>query len=232
MKRVAISQSNYIPWRGYFDLIDSVDEFVIYDDAQYTKRDWRNRNLINTPSGPIWLTVPVQVKGRFTQKIQEVETVGTDWAETHWKALARNYREAKGFESISEVLRPIYLGQIPTMLHEINLRFLTLILKYLEVDTVITKSSEFNQFSSDKSHKLLEMCVQAGADVYVSGPSAREYLDLDIFNEMGIDVEWYSYEGYGSYPQQFPGFVQNLSIVDLLFNCPNNFGEFMKLGSK
>lgn len=111
MKKVAIVQSNYIPWRGYFDLIAFVDEFIIYDDMQYTKRDWRNRNRIKTSQGLQWITVPVQVKGRFHQKIRETLIDGTDWAKAHWRALEFNYSAAAHFAEIADWLAPIYLEE-------------------------------------------------------------------------------------------------------------------------
>src|SRR5690242_7600286 len=101
MKKVAILQSNYIPWKGYFDMIASVDEFILYDDMQYTKRDWRNRNQIKTPQGLQWITVPVLVKGKYHQKINETEIYGSDWANEHWKALVQNYKRAKHFDEIA-----------------------------------------------------------------------------------------------------------------------------------
>ena len=94
MKKVAILQSNYIPWKGYFDMIAAVDEFILYDDMQYTRRDWRNRNQIKTPQGVQWLTVPVKVKGKYHQTIRETEIEGAQWAKDHWKALSQNYRRA------------------------------------------------------------------------------------------------------------------------------------------
>lgn len=108
MKRVAIVQSNYVPWKGYFDLIAAVDEFVLYDDMQYTRRDWRNRNRIKTPTGPQWLTVPVMVKGRFEQPIRDTRIDGTGWAERHWKALECSYRRAPAFAATAAWLEPLY----------------------------------------------------------------------------------------------------------------------------
>src|ERR1700759_1995113 len=96
--RIAISQSNYIPWKGYFDLINSVDEFVLYDDVQYTRRDWRNRNLIKTPQGLQWLTIPVSVKGKFTQKINETVVTDLSWPTRHWRTLIGNYSHAAHFD--------------------------------------------------------------------------------------------------------------------------------------
>lgn len=107
MKKVAILQSNYIPWKGYFDLIAAVDEFILYDDMQYTRRDWRNRNQIKTPQGLQWLAVPVQVKGKYHQTIREAEIDGNDWAEVHWKTLVQNYRHALHFNEITAILDPL-----------------------------------------------------------------------------------------------------------------------------
>lgn len=108
-KRIAILQSNYIPWKGYFDMIAAVDEFILYDDMQYTRRDWRNRNQIKTPQGVQWLTVPVRVKGKYDQTIRETEIDGIDWAGTHWKIIAQNYRRAPRFEEVAAVFEPLYL---------------------------------------------------------------------------------------------------------------------------
>ncbi len=105
MKKVAILQSNYIPWKGYFDMIAAVDEFILYDDMQYTRRDWRNRNQIKTPQGVQWLTVPVKVKGKYDQTIRETEIDGADWAEAHWKSIAQNYRKAPRFEEIAAITK-------------------------------------------------------------------------------------------------------------------------------
>jgi len=110
MKKIAISQSNYIPWKGYFDMIAAVDEFILYDDMQYTRRDWRNRNQIKTPQGVHWLTVPVLVKGKYYQKIKDTQIDGADWALVHWKSLIQNYRATPHFNDIAAWLEPLYLA--------------------------------------------------------------------------------------------------------------------------
>lgn len=122
MKKVAILQSNYIPWKGYFDMIAAVDEFILYDDMQYTRRDWRNRNQIKTPQGVHWLTVPVQVKGKYYQKIRETEIDGTNWASTHWKALEQNYRRAPHYTEIASWLEPLYLEESFTHISPLTAR--------------------------------------------------------------------------------------------------------------
>jgi hypothetical protein len=108
VKEFAIVQSNYIPWKGYFDLIEAVDEFILYDTTQCTRPDWRNRNRIKTPRGVRWLTVPVKVKGKSVQKIWETEIDGTTWREYQWRTLSRNCRRAPHFHAIADLIEPYY----------------------------------------------------------------------------------------------------------------------------
>jgi hypothetical protein len=143
MKKVAIVQSNYIPWKGYFDLIASVDEFIVYDDMQYTRRDWRNRNLIKTPQGLQWLTVPVKVKGKYHQTIRETEIDGTEWAQVHWKAFCQNYRRAPYFEEIAALCEPLYLQRQYTHLSALNRAFIETICGYLGIGTKISNSWDY-----------------------------------------------------------------------------------------
>jgi hypothetical protein len=143
MKKVAIVQSNYIPWKGYFDMIAAVDEFVLYDDAQFTRRDWRNRNQIKTPQGMQWLTIPVQVKGRYFQKIRETKLDGTDWTVAHWKALAQNYRRAPYFYEIAAWLEPLYLSKSYTHISQLNRHFIEAVCNYLGITTVISNSWDY-----------------------------------------------------------------------------------------
>src|SRR5580698_1324490 len=123
-KKVAILQSNYVPWKGYFDLMARVDEFVLYDDVQYTRRDWRNRNRLKAPEGVRWLTIPVQVKGRYDQRIEETFVSDPDWAERHWQTLRSWYRRAPHFEHYEAELESLYRGTRERGLSAINLRFL------------------------------------------------------------------------------------------------------------
>jgi hypothetical protein len=218
MKKVAILQSNYIPWKGYFDLIASVDEFILYDDMQYTRRDWRNRNQIKTPQGAQWLTVPVVVKGRYHQKIRDTEIDGHDWVRDHWKALSQNYRRAPHFEATAAWLEPLYFENPFTHLSALNREFITSICEQLGIHTRLRSSSEFD-LPEGRSERLASICQQAGASEYVSGPSAREYMDEKIFDAMGIRVTWFDYTGYTVYPQLWGAFTHHVSILDLLFNC-------------
>ena len=227
MKKVAILQSNYIPWKGYFDLIGSVDEFILYDDMQYTRRDWRNRNQIKTPQGVQWLTVPVRVKGKYDQKIRDTEIDGSDWAAAHWKALAQNYARAPHFAEIAAWLEPLYLAASYTHLSELNRRFIEAVCAYLRIDTVISDSSDYTLVEG-KTERLVDLCAQAGGTEYVSGPSARDYVDESVFERSGIQLTWFDYAGYPEYPQLWGEFAHGVTVLDLLFNCGKDAGRFMR----
>lgn len=214
-KRVAILQSNYIPWKGYFDLIHKVDEFVLYDEVQYTKRDWRNRNLVKTPNGLIWLTIPVINNHR--EKISETVISDPDWAKKHWKTIVLNYGRAPYFKQYKDVFEEFYLSEQSEYLSVINRKAIELVNRILGIGTTITSSADY-QLSGDKNDRLINICVEAGASTYLSGPAAKSYIDEASFESKGIKVEWMDYSGYREYPQLFPPFEHGVSILDLIFN--------------
>lgn len=226
-KKIAISQSNYIPWKGYFDMISYVDEFVLYDDMQYTKRDWRNRNKIKTSNGSHWLTIPVQVKGKYFQKIKDTEIDGQAWVRKHWGTIVQNYKKSPYFAEISALLEPLYLDCDFKTLSSCNRRFIEEICRYLSIDTKVTNSSDY-ELVQGRSEKLLSICLQAGATEYVSGPTAKDYLDEDIFRSAGIKVTWFDYSGYEEYEQLWGEFEHYVSIIDLLFNKGKESRSYMK----
>ena len=226
-KRVAILQSNYIPWRGYFDIIGLVDEFILYDVAQYTKNDWRNRNRIRTSQGEQWLTIPVVTSGRFGQTIDETEIVPSDWAERHWKSLSQAYARAPYFERYRGVLEAAYAECAgATHLSRVNRRLLETVTQMLGIGTPITSARDY-VFSGDRSGRLMTLCQSAGATAYLTGPSARDYLDVDRFSAAGIAVTFMDYSGYAPYPQVHGGFVPDVSALDLLFNTGDSARDYL-----
>ena len=227
MKKIAILQSNYIPWKGYFDLIAAVDEFVIFDDMQYTRRDWRNRNQIKTPQGVQWLTVPVSVKGKYHQKIRDTKIDLSKWQADHWRAWEQNYKRAKYFDDIASWLQPLYLEREYLFLTDLNLQFLKSICQYLKIGTKLTFSWDY-ELKEDKSNRLLSICQQAGASEYLSGPSAKDYLDENLFKNHNMKVTWFDYAGYPEYPQLWGEFSHGVSILDLLFNCGPQSNQYMR----
>jgi hypothetical protein len=225
--RVGIIQSNYIPWRGYFDFIDSVDVFVLLDDVQYTRRDWRNRNKIKTKDGLHWLTIPVNVKDKYTQAIQDVKVVDGSWAPEHLKALRHAYAKAPHFASEFPWVEDTYaLCRNRQSLSDINLAFLTAICGRLGVATPMRQSSEFD-LHTGKSERLIGICRQLGADTYVSGPAARDYIDAVQWRDNGIEVLYKSYD-YPEYPQSHPPFEHGVTVLDLIFNTGPDARSLMK----
>lgn len=218
MKTVAICQSNYIPWKGYFDMLALVDEFVLYDDVQYTRRDWRNRNRIKTPNGLRWLSVPVEVKGKYEQKVRETAIAGNKWAASHWGSIKANYAEAPYFGEVADWLEPIYKNESFAFLSTLNRRLIEAVCQYLSIDTLISNSWDY-ELLGDRTERLVGICAQARADKYVSGPAAKSYMDLDAFTQRGISVSWYDYDDYPEYEQLWGKFEHRVSILDLLFNC-------------
>ena len=226
-KKIAILQSNYIPWKGYFDLIAAVDEFILYDDMQYTRRDWRNRNQIKTPQGIKWLTVPVLVKGKYHQKIKETEIDGTEWAIKHWKALEINYSGAPYFKEISLWLKPLYCEHSFTHISQLNRCFIEAICEYLDIKTVIKSSADYSLVNG-KTERLADLCLQANGTEYVSGLAGKNYIDEKIFSDFGIELAWFNYEGYPIYPQLWGEFNHGVTILDLLFNCGKDSPYYMR----
>lgn len=227
MKKVAILQSNYIPWKGYFDLVASVDEFILYDDMQYTRRDWRNRNQIKTPQGIQWLTVPVKVKGKYDQKIRDTLIDGDDWAFLHWKAFEQNYCRAPYFDEVAAWLRPIYLNESYAYLSQLNRRLIEVICIYLGIQTIISNSWDYSLIDG-KSERLANLCDQAGGTEYVSGPSAKNYIEESVFASRDIKLTWFDYSDYPEYPQLWGEFTHGVSILDLLFNAGKSAWRYMR----
>jgi hypothetical protein len=214
--RIAIIQSCYVPWRGFFDLIGRCDKYVIFDRAQYVKRHWHNRNGIKTAAGLEWLTIPVISKGRFEQPIDEAE-IEKPWAEKHWRALELAYRQAPFF------------ADKETRLTEVNVLFLREIASLLGLGTQIVRDTAY-PVEGTKTERLLRIARAAGADHYLTGPSAKAYFDEAMFAAAGINVEWMSYEGYPEYPQLHGIFEPAVSVLDLLFNVGPDASRYLHAG--
>jgi len=226
MKKIAILQSNYIPWKGYFDLINRVDEFILYDTAQYTKNDWRNRNKIKTSQGIQWLTIPVRQEN-LNQKIQDTKISDTKWNIKHWRAITQNYAKARYFKEYKELFESLYLECDDVYLSQINFRFITAINDILGITTKMRWSSEF-ELIDGQTERLLGICKDCGADSYISGPAAKKYLDEELLRQENIKVEWMDYSGYSEYGQLFSPFEHGVSILDLIFNKGSKATVFMR----
>ena len=225
-KKVAILQSNYIPWKGYFDIIGAVDEFIVYDEVQYTKNDWRNRNKIKTPSGVQWITIPVYQKS-LNQKISETTVASSNWGIKNWNTIRSNYGRTPFFKTFSNEFELFYTTTKATHLSEINVTLLRMICQMIGINTLISNSADYI-LRGDPTERLIGLCKQTGAQYYLSGPAARNYLREELFVAENISVEWIDYGVYPEYPQLYPPFSHYVSIIDLLFNTGKSSANFMK----
>jgi hypothetical protein len=217
MNKVAVIQSNYIPWKGYFDIIHDVDQFIFYDDVQYTKNDWRNRNKIKTIHGAQWITIPIGAHN--DQLIYEVEINDLHWSKKHWETIKQSYSKTPYFCIYKDFFDFVFVRAAWKNLSEFNQFLIKHISKeYLGIQTQFLDSREFHP-QGGRIDRLVDLLKKAGADYYVSGPTARAYINEEIFWEAGIELHFKDYSGYPEYPQLFPPFEHAVSILDVLFNC-------------
>lgn len=214
--RVAVLQSNYIPWRGYFDLINDVDLFIFYDDVQYTKGDWRNRNYVKTEKGRELLTIPVG--SRLDRRICDVAPADRRWQSRHWKTICQYYARAPYFAQYKDFFEAFFLERIWANLSELN-RYLIehISITLLGTATKFLDSRSF-ELSGARAERLLMLLGKVGATHYLSGPAARSYIDANAFRDAGIVLQFKDYSGYPSYPQFYPPFIGEVSVLDLLFH--------------
>ncbi len=216
MKRVVSLQSNYIPWKGYFDLVHDADLFIFHDDLQYTRHDWRNRNKIKTPEGAQWLTIPVGP--RESRLICQVSIDNSAWQANHWSQITQHYGKRPFFSRYKSFFDEFFLGQAWNNLSNLNQYLIRGISKeFLNLKTEFDDSRNYD-LAGHKLDRLLELLGKAGSDLYISGPAAKDYIDPSRFAAAGIELRWKDYSGYPAYAQRFPPFEHGVSILDLLFN--------------
>jgi hypothetical protein len=216
--KCVILQPSYIPWRGYFDLVFQADVFVFYDDVQYDKHGWRNRNRVKTHQGPVWLSIPVFNKGAVSQHmlINQVEINNKQpWNSKHWRTLQQAYSKAPYFNRYADLLEGFY-NDPPPMLADFNIEFSIALAGELGIHhTRFIRSSEL-RVEGQKTDRLIAILKKLGADHYISGPSARDYIEPEKFDRAGIQLTYMQYN-YPEYPQLYPPYDAQLSILDLLF---------------
>ena len=216
MKTVVVLQSNYLPWKGYFDLIHDADFFIFYDDLQFTKNDWRNRNKIKSPIGTQWITIPVGTNKH--RLICEVAIKDSFWQVRHWKTIQQNYGKAPHFARYRTFFEDVYLGQKWASLSTLNQYLIrTIAREILKLTTEFRDSREYS-LSGQKFERLLDLAIKSGGDQYLTGPAAKNYIEPFRFTEAGIKLVWKDYSNYPEYLQSYPPFNHGVSILDLLFN--------------
>jgi hypothetical protein len=214
--RVGVIQSNYVPWRGYFDFIREVDVFVIHDDLQFTKGDWRNRNLLKTAQGTHWMTVPVHYRHTAQLICDTRVDYSRNWQRQHRNLIMANLGSAPYLPDVLSLIHDSFEARHETI-SGLNVALIKAVCRYLGIVTPIRHSSEF-RLGGTKTTRLIELLTAMRATTYVSGPSARSYLDESTFREARIRLEYKRYD-YPEYPQLFGKFDGRVSILDLIANC-------------
>ena len=229
MKTIAILQSNYIPWKGYFDIIAAVDEFLIFDEVQFTRRDWRNRNKIIIDGAPHWLTIPVASKGRYHASIAEMEVSDASWADKHWRSINHAYRKAPFFALYAPFFEELYAQAAAlSLLTDINELFIRKIAAILGLATEFRRTDEVPRHTDSPTGRLIEICTARRAQAYVSGPAARDYIQPDEFDATGVKLHYANYSQYPTYEQESKSFEHGVSIVDTLMRCGPQAREHLK----
>jgi hypothetical protein len=220
--RVAVLQSNYIPWKGYFQLINEVDLFCFYDEVQYTKNDWRNRNQLLNSGGPFWLTIPIP-KTAVKQIISEVNFPNQLWVKKHLMSIEQTYAKSPFKKDVIDLLSPIYENVVNLTLSEFNQQIIKAICGYAGIDTKIVNSADYS-LSIGKVDRLLGLLEELNTSIYVSGPAGKNYLDSEEekFKDKGIEIEYIKYGSFKEYGQKTDDFYNNVSIIDLLMNVPQS----------
>jgi hypothetical protein len=219
MKKIAILQPNYIPWKGVFEMIDYVDVFVFFDDVQYTVKDWRNRNIVKTPNGEIWISVPVKTKGLKDQLICDAEIITSEpWQKKHYKTIAHAYQKAPYFDEYKYILDELYLQNTWTKISELGIFSTKIIADALGISVEWAIASDYKCTGSKNGERVVNLCKVLDCAHFINGPSSAAYMDEKIFADANIKLDYFQYK-YGEYPQLHPPFSHHVSALDLLFNC-------------
>jgi hypothetical protein len=212
--KLGVIQSNYIPWRGYFDFINSVDTFVIYDDVQFSKGSWRHRNMLKYGNSTKWITLPIKVN--LGMKINEVTVKNSlNWKSEHFDLISASLSTAPYFSDAIEVWKK-GIDVDSDLLTDLNESLIRAVCNYLGIQTPIVRSEQYN-LSGTKTERLMELFKKTGCTSYLSGPAAT-YLDVAQFRQNNIGLEYKTYQ-YPHYPQAQGGeFIGGVSILDLIAN--------------
>ena len=211
---VTVHQPQYLPWLGYFDKIKRADVFVLLDNVQYKKNEWQNRNRIKTANGWQWVTVPVKYK--FPEKICEVAINNSiDWKRKHLNAIVFNYGKSEYFNRYKPFFQDVFSKEWETLV-DINIHLIRFLVESLCIDTEFLVASDL-QLRQDPTDRLIDICKEVGADIYLAGKDGKNYMDVGRFEQEDIRVIFQDFQ-HPTYNQLYTGFEYNMSIIDLLFN--------------
>lgn len=213
---IGILQPGYLPWLGFFEQLYRSDIFVIYDDVQYDKNGWRNRNRIKTPNGIQWLTVPVLLKGDSKSLIRDVKINNQErWRKKHCQSIKTNYSKSKFYNHYFYLFEKVYSKEW-NFLIDLDMELIYVLCDLLGLKRKIVYSSDLG-VQGDKNERLIKICKKFGASIFYEGYAGKDYIDKKVFIESGIEVKFQDYR-HPEYNQLYGDFVPYLSVIDLLFN--------------
>lgn len=227
--KCVILQPSYIPWRGFFHQIQKADLFIFYDDAQYDKQGWRNRNKIKTANGSIWLSIPVLSKGNIVNHIpvnQIQISPHENWSKKHLLSLRYSYAKAPFFKEYFPIIEELYEKHSSDSLADFTINTTIALSRILGIQKTEFEMSSNIPAKGQKTDRLLEILKSVGATHYISGPAAKDYIEDDKFQEAEISLEYINYD-YPEYPQLYPPFDPQVSILDLLFMTGENACDYI-----
>lgn len=227
VKKIAtIHQPNYLPWIGLFSKLAQSDCFIIYDEAQYSKNGFTNRSKIRTPTGFSYLTIPVSKSSSFTRIMDVTLPQDGDWKLRHWKSIYQNYIKTSFFKDHLPFFDDLYQSDFE-YLWQINEKILRYLLKCFQIEVEIFKASDLKVSTNlHKTDYLIACLKETGADVYLSGPSGKDYLEYEKFASHDIGLKFSKFQ-HPIYKQRYPGFEPNLSAIDLLFNTGSQASQII-----
>lgn len=219
---VAIHQPEFMPWLGFFDKMHKADKYVVFDHVQFKKRYFENRNRIKCGNEAVWVTLPVKSKGKYLQRINEVEIENSiPWQRKIWESIRHCYTNSNYLNDYSQELETLLLTDRYEMLMDFNLAFIEWFRKVLNINTPTVFSSKLGVEDYSGSGLILEICRKLGANQYLCGPSGKDYLNIDDFEKEGIEIIWQDFK-HPSYHQNGTEFIPYLSTLDLIVNCGQN----------
>ena len=216
MTTIVVSQSNYLPWKGYFDLIRQADHLVLLDNVQFTRRDWRSRNLIKSPDGVQWLSVPVRTPSGRSTSVSEAELSEKNWAQKHLRAVELSYKRSPHFDAVFELLENALHAE-HLYLSQLNESVLRSLIGFMKLDLEVSAARGPVE-AVEPSERILQLVLDRGGTKYLSGPAAKSYLDAELFEAAGVEVYFFDYPEYPEYQQAWPPFRHDVSMVDVLLH--------------
>lgn len=228
-----ILQPTYLPWIGYFELIDPSDIYVVFDHVQFERKSWQNRNKIKTANGEICLIVPVQKMPQKTpiSKIKISYQQGNP-LKNHWKTIELAYKKAKYFEEYKSLFEKVYSIKY-VLLKDLNITIIKLVCEILGIKKNIVFSSELNLEDKDmaKTEKVVNLCKRQGITHLYDAKGAEEFLDKSLFKKEGISIDFQDYK-HSKYSQLWGEFIPYLSVIDLIFNEGDKSLDIIRSGRK